>query len=84
VALTAASEALQLAPTLEFLHANHAHALMFSGDLEAARAEYLNYAFDDHDARQKWEAYVRNDFASFRLAGSVNPLMDDIEQAFSR
>ena len=62
---------------------NHAHALMFLGRVDEARALYLAHRNDivSSTSNKTWSQAVAEDFAEFRKAGLVNPLMDEIEAA---
>jgi hypothetical protein len=61
-----------------------AHALMFLGRADEARAIYLRFRGAKNVAGDKpWEAVIVEDFASLRKAGLMHPLMDEIEKQFS-
>ncbi len=83
-ALEAADQAISLTPDALWLHMNRAHALMFLGRLDEARALYLRHrgapnVQDDNP----WETVVLEDFAELRKAGLTHPLMHEIEHAFA-
>jgi tetratricopeptide (TPR) repeat protein len=82
-ALAAADQAISLAPDKMWLYTNRAHALMFLGRIDEARALYLKYRGQkDVQDGKSWEAVVLEDFADLRKAGLTNPLMDEIEKQF--
>lgn len=83
-ALQAADQAISLAPDQIWLYTNRAHALMFLGRIDAARALYLKYRGQKNVQDEKsWEPVILEDFAELRKAGLTNPLMDDIEKLFT-
>ena len=83
VALEAADQAISLAPEEIWLYANRAHALMFLGRTDGARALYLKYrGRKDVFEGKSWETVVQEDFAGLRKAGLSNPLMEAIEKLF--
>jgi PQQ-dependent catabolism-associated CXXCW motif protein len=83
-ALGAADDSTRLAPGLIWLYTNRAHALMFLGRTEQARALYLQYRGTPNVQDGKsWNAAVLGDFADLRKSGLTNPLMDEIEALFS-
>ncbi len=83
-ALEAADQAISLEPNKIWLYTNRAHALMFLGRTDEARALYLKYRGQKNVSGGKvWEAVVLDDFAQLKKAGLTNPLMDEIEKLFS-
>jgi tetratricopeptide (TPR) repeat protein len=83
-ALEAADQSISLAPDLTWLYTNRAHALMFLGRIDEARAIYLKYRGQKtQQGDDIWETAIRNDFAELRKAGLTNPLMDEIETLFA-
>jgi hypothetical protein len=63
---------------------NRAHALMFLGRVDEARALYLKYRGQQQVQGDKsWEAVVLEDFAKIQKAGLTHPLMQEIEKAFA-
>jgi tetratricopeptide (TPR) repeat protein len=83
-ALDAADQAVALAPDRLWFHGNRAHALMFLGRVEEARALYLAHRGAKNVAGEKaWEAVVTEDFAELRAAKLMHPLMDEIEKQFA-
>ncbi len=82
-ALAAADEAIAAGPAMTWIHANRAHALMFLGRVDEARAVYLGHRGEKLDDGKAWEAEVLGDFAEFRKAGLTHPLMDEVEKTFS-
>ncbi|HLC08611.1 MAG TPA: tetratricopeptide repeat protein, partial [Methyloceanibacter sp.] len=84
-ALEAADEGISLAPDKIWLYTNRAHALMFLGRVDEARALYLQYRRTKNVQDEKsWETAILEDFAELRKAGLINPLMDEIEKQFSQ
>ena len=83
-ALDASNTAISVAPDLVWLRSNQAHALMFLGRADEARAVYLGHRGNAVVSEGKtWDAGVLADFAEFRKAGLTDPLMDEITAAFA-
>ena len=83
-ALDAADQATALAPQTTWLYAGRAHALMFLGRVDEARALYLKYRGEKSVmAGKSWDAIILEGFAALRKAGLTAPLMDEIERQFS-
>jgi tetratricopeptide (TPR) repeat protein len=84
-ALAAADQSIALAADQIWLYTNRAHALMFLGRTDEARALYLKYRGqkDASSDGKPWEVVILGDFAEFRKAGLTNPLMDEIETLFT-
>jgi tetratricopeptide (TPR) repeat protein len=80
-ALEAADQAITVAPNVTWLYANRAHALMFLGRPDEARAIYLHYRETKQDEKS-WETAILEDFSELRNAKLTHPLMDEIEQQF--
>jgi Sel1 repeat len=81
-ALTASDRAHALLPDDLTVETNRAHALMFLGRGEEAKALCLTYkgkAVSEEDATL-WERAIVEDFAEFRKAGLTHPMMADIEK----
>ena len=84
VAMDAADQAIALAPQAKWLYASRAHALMFLGRVDEARALYLKYRGEKNVmAGKSWEAIIVEGFAALRKQGLTAPLMDEIEKQFS-
>jgi tetratricopeptide (TPR) repeat protein len=83
-ALAAADQAIAVKPDLVWLYTNRAHALMFLGRTDEARALYLKYR-DDKNVQdgKSWPAAIVEDFAELRKQGLSDPLMDEIEKKFA-
>jgi tetratricopeptide (TPR) repeat protein len=82
-ALQAADQAISLAPDQIWLYTNRAHALMFLGRTDEARALYLKYRSATNVQEGKpWPTLILEDFAALRKAGLTNPLMDEIAKDF--
>ena len=83
-ALEAIDQTIALAPDKIWLYTNRAHALMFLGRIDEARALYLQFRGERRVQKDKsWETIIREDFADLRKAGLANPLMDEIEARFA-
>jgi tetratricopeptide (TPR) repeat protein len=74
---------ISLTPTKIWFHTNRAHALMFLGRVDEARAVYLRYRGENVQNGKAWETVVLEDFAELRKAGLTHPLMDEIEKRFA-
>jgi tetratricopeptide (TPR) repeat protein len=81
--LDAADQVVALAPDRLWLHGNRAHALMFVGRVEEARALYLAHRGAKDVSGESWETVVLEDFAELRAAKLTHPLMDEIERLFA-
>ena len=81
-ALAVADRAHALLPDELGIESNRAHALMFLGRGEEAKALYLIYKGKPiPDQKGKlWERAIAEDFAEFRKAGLTHPMMADIEK----
>jgi tetratricopeptide (TPR) repeat protein len=77
-ALQCADQAIALAPDEVWLYANRAHALMFLGREDEARALHLRYRGEKNVLGKPWSTVILDDFAEMRKAGLMNPLMDEI------
>jgi tetratricopeptide (TPR) repeat protein len=83
-ALEAADQSISVAPNEVWLYTNRAHALMFVGQVDEARALYLQYRGEKKVQGEKsWETVILEDFAELRKAGLTHPLMDEIEARFA-
>jgi WD40 repeat protein/tetratricopeptide (TPR) repeat protein len=80
--LVTSRRAAELAPDLIWIRTNLAHALMFLNRTDEARSVYFEFRGKKTLKGEVWEALVLEDFATFRKAGLVNPLMDEIEKSF--
>ena len=79
-ALTVADRAHALLPDNLLIETNRAHALMFLGRQEEAKALYLAYKGKRLSDAVSWERTIADDFAEFRKAGLTHPMMADIEK----
>jgi hypothetical protein len=81
-ALTVADRAHALFPDDTGIESNRAHALMFLGHDEEAKALYLAHKKEhvSGEINKLWEQVIAEDFAQFRKAGLTSPMMADIEQ----
>jgi tetratricopeptide (TPR) repeat protein len=81
-ALTVVDEAITVAPGTIWLYGNRAHALMFLGRTDEARALYLQYrGRTGVEGNKSWTDVITADFTELRQAGLTSPLMDQIETA---
>jgi predicted Zn-dependent protease len=79
--LTVAERAHALFPDDLSIETNRAHALMFMGHDEEAKALYLIHKGEVIKADNKlWEQIIAEDFAKFGKAGLTHPMMADIEK----
>jgi hypothetical protein len=80
-ALAVANRAHAILPDNLAIESNRAHALMFLGRQEEAKALYLAYkgriVAEDGTS---WETAIASDFADFRKADMTHPMMADIEK----
>jgi TPR repeat protein len=80
-ALSVADRAHALFPNNLGIETNRAHALMFMGRDEEAKALYLAHRGEVREPSGKlWEQIIAEDFADFRRAGLTTPMMADIEK----
>jgi hypothetical protein len=82
--LAAADFAISLAPDETWLYSNRAHALMFLGRVNEARAIYLQRRGEKIHEDKNWETVILHDFAELREKGHTHPLMDEIEKLFAK
>jgi hypothetical protein len=84
-ALTAAERGHSLFAGDLAIETNRAHALMFLGRTEEAKAIYLGHRGETgHNLQigQTWEQVIAEDFARLRDKGLTHPLMAEIERQF--
>jgi tetratricopeptide (TPR) repeat protein len=74
----AGNQGLMLMPGLDWVKLNYAHALMFSGETENARAIYLKGLARDDVAASAWKVSIRRDFDDFRKRNMKSKLMVEI------
>jgi hypothetical protein len=80
-ALAAADRAQALFPNSLEIESNRAHALMFMGHDEEAKALYLAHKGEVFKSDNKlWEQITAEDFAKFRKEGLSSPMMADVEK----
>jgi hypothetical protein len=81
-ALTVAARAHALFPESLSIEPNRAHAFMFTGQDEEAKALYLAHKGEPVSEADNslWEQVIAEDFAKFRKAGLTHPMMADIEK----
>lgn len=82
-ALAASDRAAALDPSLIWVQANRAHALMFAGRSDEAKKLYLAYKGQTlpEQANKTWEAVIGEDFGKFRKAGLAMPGASEVEAA---
>ncbi len=78
-ALAAAQSAASLRPGKTWIHLNKAHALMLSGQREAALETYLAHKSDMVSPSLSWTDAIRLDFATLRKAGRISTIMEEVE-----
>jgi hypothetical protein len=66
-------------PELDFARLNHAHALMYAGEADAAKKIYLDGARHTEQGSAEWRKSVRKDFAELTARKLSHPLMATIE-----
>jgi tetratricopeptide (TPR) repeat protein len=85
-ALAAADRALELTPDRLWIVTNRAHALLFLGRVEKAKAVYLTHKGrkvpESNDAA--WEQVITDDFAQLRKAGLAHSAMVEIEGVLTK
>jgi tetratricopeptide (TPR) repeat protein len=79
-ALTAVNRAHALLPNDLVIETNRAHALMFLGRQEEAKALYHAFKGKRFPDERSWELVIADDFAEFRNAGLTHPMMADMEK----
>ncbi len=79
-ALSVSEKALALAPHDLWAALNRAHALMFLGRADAARAAYQQHAGEIIPNFGPWEAVIGIDYGGFRKHGIIHPQMAEIER----
>jgi hypothetical protein len=81
-ASSVADRARALLPDDLSIETNRAHALMFLGHREEAKALYLAHKGKPLPGQhgRLWERAIAQDFAEFRKAGLTHPMMADIEK----
>ena len=81
-AFTVADRAHALFPDNLSIETNRAHALMFLGHDEEAKALYFAYKGQrmSGEDNRLWERVIGQDFAEFRKVGLTHPMMADIEK----
>jgi Tfp pilus assembly protein PilF len=83
-ALDAASYAISEVQSSPFASIRRAHALMFLGNAEEARAVYLQYRGEKMTPEQRGESVILQDFQAMREHDRGAPLMEEIEELFGR
>jgi hypothetical protein len=82
-ALTVAERAHSIFPKNLLIESRRAHALMFTGRADEAKALYLAHIGEPIRPRADntlWERSIADDFADFREAGLTHPMMADVEK----
>jgi hypothetical protein len=82
-ALVAAEEALSLDPAALWVETNRAHALLFFGRLEEAKAIYVGYRDRLIFEHKTFAQAVTEDLSEFRKYGIDTPEMKDIDALLS-
>jgi Tfp pilus assembly protein PilF len=73
-------EALTLAPNWLWMEMVRAHAWMFLGRVDDAKAFYLQFHSDPRLPAPSWESVILRDFAELGIAGYSHPLMNEIKE----
>jgi tetratricopeptide (TPR) repeat protein len=81
-ALAASERALALKPDELWLATNRAHALMFLGRMDQAKAAYLEHR-GKTVGQKPWEAVILEDFAEFEKRGMTHPQMGEMRAALA-
>jgi hypothetical protein len=81
-ALAVADRDHALFPDKLGIETNRAHALMFMGHDEEAKALYLAHKGESRSGADNklWEQVTADDFAEFRKLGLTHPMMADVEK----
>jgi hypothetical protein len=81
-ALVVADRAHELFPDDTGIESNRAHALMFLGHDEEAKALYLAHKKEpvSGEINKLWEQVIAEDFVQLRKVGLTNPMMADVEK----
>jgi tetratricopeptide (TPR) repeat protein len=77
-AIWACTNAVNLAPKLSWIRLNYAHALMLSGDREAARAIYVSGLTLGPKEADAWKSSILKDFDTLRRRGIEDGLMVEV------
>ncbi len=70
---------MKLSPGKILFATNRAHALMFLGRAEEARAAYLEHKGKAIAGQGLWEEVIAKDFAEFEKRGLTHPQMAEIK-----
>lgn len=86
-ALAAAEQSIAATPDLIWMQIHRAHALMFLGRTDEARAIYVAHrdikgVYDNPSNDMSWDQFVLSEFGDLHKAGLKNPLMDEITKQF--
>jgi tetratricopeptide (TPR) repeat protein len=80
----AGRHAVDLAPKLDWVRSNYAHALMLSGQREKAKEIYLGTGSLSPETAKKWKGQVLNDFEEMKRRRIGDSLMVEISAEFKR
>jgi tetratricopeptide (TPR) repeat protein len=85
-ALAAAERAMSLAPDKLWIATNRAHALLFLGRADEARAAYLEHRGKPMPGNENkpWEQVIADDFTELQKRGLSHPQMAEVLAALSR
>ncbi|HXW21742.1 MAG TPA: hypothetical protein VEK14_02435, partial [Rhodomicrobium sp.] len=72
--------ALALEPGELWMATNRAHALMFLGRADEARAAYLEHKGKEVAGQGVWDEAILKDFAEFEKRGLTHPQMAEIRR----
>ncbi len=82
-ALAASQRALDIAPDYLIAATNRAHAFLFLGRIEEARAAYIEHKGENVIQNKKWEDAITGDFAEFAKRGLTHPQLAEMEKALA-
>jgi hypothetical protein len=77
-AVWAGRHAVDLAPELNWVRANYAHALMLSGQSQKAKEIYVGFGSLSPDAAKQWKDQILKDFEEMKKRGLEDLLMGQI------
>jgi tetratricopeptide (TPR) repeat protein len=79
----AGQHAVELAPRLDWVRLNYAHALMMSGEPQQAKQIYLMTGALSAEAARAWSSQIRDDFAEMKKRRISDGLMTEISTRFN-
>jgi tetratricopeptide (TPR) repeat protein len=82
-AVWAGRHAVDLAPKLDWVKSNYAHALMLSGERQKAKEIYLGVGSLSPDAAKRWKDQILKDFEEMKKRRLEDLLMSEISAQFT-